>query len=327
MDNTELVQRIEKLEKQVELLQTEINAIKNIELSERTRKTIDKIEQANKLVNLMENLSGESLIDARKNEELEVQKNIYKQAETEIKSSMDIIGEFIGNSTDESDFEWQAYRDGVEITKYVGFDKKTVIVPELLNGIKIIKIGKEVFLNCKELHHIILPETIIELGEGVFRGSGLEEITLPSQILKIPEWAFASSNVAVVKCPLHLEEIDDCAFKYCHKLTTINLPKSLKRLGNHCFNTTCISNIIIPSNDVVIGEEIFNRFEKHTTNIAFLGMNDSFYIYNAKSFPGHLEKNFVFYCLPGSSAQQYARQNDIPVKHLSEFDNDIKEEN
>lgn len=327
MDNTELVQRIEKLAKQVELLQAEINAIKNIELSERTRETIDKIEQANKLVNLMENLSGESLIDARKNEELEVQKNIYKQAETEIRSSMDIIGEFIGNSADESDFEWQAYRDGVEITKYVGFDKETVIVPGMLNGIKVIKIGEEVFLNCKELRHIILPETIIELGEGVFRGSGLEEITLPSQISEIPKWAFAWSDVSAVICPPKLKKIDDNAFYCCDKLTTINLPKSLKRLGDKCFLGTNISNIIIPSNGVDIGYSIFSEYcevRRFNVNIAFCGMND---IFDSKKSFSKFGNHFSFYCLPGSSAQQYARQNDIPMKHLSEFENDIKEEN
>ena len=43
MDNIEILQRIEKLEKQVELLQVEINAIKSIDVSEKTREQIDKI--------------------------------------------------------------------------------------------------------------------------------------------------------------------------------------------------------------------------------------------------------------------------------------------
>lgn len=66
MDNIEILQRIEKLEKQVELLQVEINAIKSIDVSEKTREQIDKIERANKLVSLMENLSGEKMPEAQK---------------------------------------------------------------------------------------------------------------------------------------------------------------------------------------------------------------------------------------------------------------------
>ena len=209
MDNIEILQRIEKLEKQVELLQVEINAIKSIDVSEKTREQIDKIERANKLVSLMENLSGEKMPEAQKNEELEVLKNISQQAEIEVQSSMNIIDEFIDNSADESDFEWQSYQDGIEITKYIGFNKETVIVPELINNLPVRKIGDEVFLNCKEMHHIILPETIVELGKSVFEGSGLKEISLPSQIHKIPEYAFCLSDVSVVKCPPDIEEIDN----------------------------------------------------------------------------------------------------------------------
>ncbi len=326
VDNSEFLQRIEKLEKQVELLRAEITAIKNIEVSEKAREQIDKMERANKLASLMESLSGEKLSDAQKNEELEVLKNISQQAEIEVRSSMDSIEEFIDNSADESDFEWQPYQDGVEITKYVGFSKETVIVPELINNLPVRKIRDEVFLNCKEMHYIILPETLFELGERVFKGSGLKDITLPQQILKIPRGAFMFSDVVDVKCPQGLEEIDDEAFHYCKNLKTINLPNKLKRLGISCLSNTNIYNIIIPANDVDIGAELFSRYEHHITNVAFLGMNDRFFYDLLRgSFRADLNKKFVFYCLPGSSAQQYARKNNIPIKHLNEFEKDIQE--
>lgn len=76
MDNIEILQRIEKLEKQVELLQVEINAIKSIDVSEKTREQIDKIERANKLVSLMENLSGEKMPEAQKRRTRSSQKYI-----------------------------------------------------------------------------------------------------------------------------------------------------------------------------------------------------------------------------------------------------------
>lgn len=327
MYNTELTKRIEKLEKQVELLQAEIIAIKNIEVSEKAQEQIDKMEHANELVSLMESLSGEEIPDAQKEYEIEMLKNISQQSETVIQSSMNKIEEFIGSSADESDFEWQTYQDGVEIIRYVGFNKETVIVPKLINNLPVRKIGDEVFLNCKEMHYIILPETLIELGESVFKGSGLKEITLPQQILKIPRGAFMFSDVVDVKCSQGLEEIDDDAFNYCKNLKTINLPNKLKRLGISCFSDTNISNIIIPANDVDIGAEIFSRYEHHITNIAFLGMNDSFFYDLLKgSFRADLDKKFVFYCLPGSSAQQYARKNNIPIKHLNEFEKDMKGE-
>ena len=42
MDENILLKRIEKLEKQVELLQLEISAIKSIEVSEKAQKQIEK---------------------------------------------------------------------------------------------------------------------------------------------------------------------------------------------------------------------------------------------------------------------------------------------
>jgi len=56
-------------------------------------------------------------------------------------------------------------------------------------------------------------------------------------------------------------------------------------------------------------------------------MNDTFLDGFKKCFDNMWDKRFVFYCLPGSSAQQYARKNDIPIKPLHEFKNDIQEEN
>ena len=100
----------------------------------------------------------------------------------------------------------------------------------------------------------------------------------------------------------------------------------LKRLGNSCFDDTNIHNIIIPANDVNIGGGIFSE-RGHIINIAFLGMNDTFLDGFKKCFDNMWDKRFVFYCLPGSSAQQYARKNDIPIKPLHEFKNDIQEEN
>lgn len=327
MDNTELLERIEKLEKQVELLQAEITAIKNIEVSEKAREQIDKMERANKLVSLMESLSGEKLPDAQKNEELEVLQNISQQAEKEVQSSIGTIEEFIDNSADESDFEWQPYQDGIEITKYVGFDKETVIIPESINNLYVRKIGNEVFLNCKEMHHIILPETIVELGERVFEGSGLEEIKLPNLICEIPNHAFRMcENLQNIYLPNRLSRIGNWAFYSCVKLKKLNLPDTLKNVGSQALHNTSINNIIFPSGGIEFGERILDFTTNHNIKrIAFKGTEDDFW--PRRSFDRYMSRcEFIFYCLPGSSAQRYARENDIKVKPLSEFEKDIQEE-
>ena len=326
MDNTELLERIEKLEKQVELLQAEITAIKNIEVSEKAREQIDKMDRANKLVSLIENLSGEKMPDAQKDDEIEVLRNISQQAEIEVQSSMGAIGKFIDNSADESDFEWQPYQDGVEITKYVGFDKETVIVPELINNLPVRKIGKEVFLNCKEIHYVKLPDNLYELGKSVFQGSGLRNIQIPLHTKAIPENAFfLCDDLIEVLLPNNLEKIENSAFWACKALSHIDLPRNISIIGDRAFKDTIIDNIIFRGN-IRFGDEIisYNDNMGRVIKIAFCSKDDVFIDSMRNSFKW--PNKFVFYCLPGSSAQQYARKNNIPIKHLSEFEKDMQEE-
>ncbi len=168
MDNSDLLKRIEKLEKQVELLQSEISVIKNIEVSEKARELIGKMEYANKLADLMEAISGEKLLDSGASDELKTLQNIAQQAEMEIQESVNDIDAFIKAAADDSVFEYQPYKDGVEITQYNGMNKAAVIVPERLNGLPVRKIGAKFFRKCQEIKHIKLPETLLELGDYCF---------------------------------------------------------------------------------------------------------------------------------------------------------------
>ena len=371
VDNAEFLKRIEKLEKQVELLQAEITAIKNIEVSEKAREQIDKMEQANKLVKLMENLSEEKMTAAHKDDELEILQNVSQQAEAEIQSSINTIEQIIENAADESDFEWRNYEDGVEITKYVGFDE-AVVIPEFINSFPVIKIGDNVFLNCKEVKHIVLPNNLCEFGRGVFKGSGLKQIKIPSNIKRLSFEAFRGcrdlekvqlsenleyidsyafygcskllsvdfpngvkyigfnafygcENLSYVNLSNSLERIEDHAFCGCEKLSYVNLPRSLKRIGDEVFKETKIDTIVFKS-DISFGNHVVSyksdRFRGlvHTIKVAFWGKDD---IIQYSSFWG---SKYIFYCLPGSSAQRYARENGIEVKHLREFENDTKGE-
>ena len=99
----------------------------------------------------MENLSGEKMPDAQKDDEIEVLRNISQQAEKEVQSSIETIEEFIDNSANESDFEWRTYQDGVEITKYVGMSQNIVVTPSRISGRKVLSIARHAFKGCIEI--------------------------------------------------------------------------------------------------------------------------------------------------------------------------------
>ncbi len=94
-------------------------------------------------------------------------------------------------------------------------------------------------------YDIVIPDVyqgkpVREIGEAAFRYATIDTLVLPHSLRKIGKEAFlglsADSKLEELTLPEGLEELDDSAFKYCPSLTTINLPKSLKKIGSGVFN-------------------------------------------------------------------------------------------
>lgn len=182
------------------------------------------------------------------------------------------------------------------------------------------------FLNCKEIHYVKLPDNLYELGKSVFQGSGLRNIQIPLHTKAIPENAFfLCDDLIEVLLPNNLEKIENSAFWACKALSHIDLPRNISIIGDRAFKDTIIDNIIFRGN-IRFGDEIisYNDNMGRVIKIAFCSKDDVFIDSMRNSFKW--PNKFVFYCLPGSSAQQYARKNNIPIKHLSEFEKDMQEE-
>lgn len=145
------------------------------------------------------------------------------------------------------------------ITKIVT-DKKSVTIPETLNGYAAYRIDDEAMLNNTTVMKIILPETVKEIGRAAFSGcvalttcnipSGLTEIpvscfygctklrriVLPSGIKSIGGAAFENcSSLEDVVFPVGLETIGVFAFGYCSHLTVADLPDTVTSLGYQGF--------------------------------------------------------------------------------------------
>ena len=102
---------------------------------------------------------------------------------------------------------------------------------------KVIKIGRNAFMDCKKLKEIVVPEGIDELEEGAFRrASAVESVELPRSLVKI----------------------GPSAFSMCEKLSKINLSDNIKIIGKGCFfGCTALSNVRLPANLKEISEELF----------------------------------------------------------------------
>ena len=95
------------------------------------------------------------------------------------------------------------------------------------------KIEQSAFSGCTGLKEIELPPQLEEVGYSSFYGcSGLTEITIPSSVKTIRSGAFENcTSLESVTLSEGIGEIGTEAFEYT-KLKSLNIPKSVKKLGN-----------------------------------------------------------------------------------------------
>lgn len=158
-----------------------------------------------------------------------------------------------------------------EIKAFVGMDVDNVVVPAVINGIRIVGIGEgayrgykgikrlivsegidyikdAAFLKCSCLEKVVLPTSLIELGrsggedkmhiDGTFGGcESLSEITIPSTVTKIGKGSFMDcKSLCSVQLNEGLTEIGECAFKGCESLSNITMPSTVTKMGTRVFS-------------------------------------------------------------------------------------------
>ena len=79
--------------------------------------------------------------------------------------------------------------------------------------------------------------TVVQIGDGSFSYSEIQSISLPNTIEVIEIWAFTS----------------------CKKLTSIQFPSSVKKIGVKAFYGSGLTSVTIPASVEMLGESSFNR--------------------------------------------------------------------
>lgn len=157
------------------------------------------------------------------------------------------------------------------------------------------------------------------------RTTNVSDVVIPSKIEGLPvteigpEAFLDNLFIEKVELPEGITLIDEGAFGCCSNLTTINLPKSLKTIGdgNHysskynsyytgAFAGTNISKISFPSTLEYIGKFAFADC-KNLTTVSI--PEDTVVADGAFSYAG--DGNFFIYCYEASSAETYAIDNGI----------------
>lgn len=123
-----------------------------------------------------------------------------------------------------SDFDYDLTEDGkgVIIKKYRGSERR-VSVPDVINGVPVVALGKEAFSECGSLHRVVLPKNLQYIGDFAFSGSGLEFMTIPDSVIAIGVEAFAEcTDLKLVNIGKNVISIGSCAFGGCESLQRVN---------------------------------------------------------------------------------------------------------
>ncbi|MCL2319754.1 MAG: leucine-rich repeat domain-containing protein [Treponema sp.] len=167
----------------------------------------------------------------------------------------------------------------VEILGYRGNDKEPVI-PEKINGLPVISIGKRAFSHMN-LTNVVIPSSVQIIGENAFTDNYLRRLVLPNSVRIIGDGAFINNQISSITLPDFLVSIGNAAFT-ANKLTDVKLPPSLVSIGFGAFSVNKLTQIVVPDSVKSIGEEAFDRNVKiqRGHNLASLKvMNGAFYPY------------------------------------------------
>lgn len=97
----------------------------------------------------------------------------------------------------------------------------SIVIPSTIT-----EIGDATFAHCTRLKSISFPNTLKKItGRGAFYGTiSLSEIILPESLTEVGMEAFWGSGITSLTIGRNIEAFGSCAFRYCSKLTTINIP-------------------------------------------------------------------------------------------------------
>lgn len=121
------------------------------------------------------------------------------------------------------------------------------------------RIGSHLFAYLTNLEHASIAESVRELGDYVFSGSGLQSLVLPQQMERIGEGVFQMCrNLDMVTMPARLGSMGRFAFNHAEGLKSIVIPEVVTELPENMFDLDWqLTTVVLPSTLRTIGSEVF----------------------------------------------------------------------
>lgn len=168
----------------------------------------------------------------------------------------------------------------------VGTAKGDLVIPSTYRGKPVVKIGTKAFRSNTRVTSVVMPNTIVEIGDSAFYNcSSLEKITLSENLKDIGVAAFQSCRLLTeIEIPSSVNTIPDNAFTYCYNLKKVILPTSVTTIGESSFSDCKALTDIDISNIINFSSYAFNACEA----LEEVSFNE-----NVKLIPTHTFENCI----------------------------------
>jgi hypothetical protein len=134
---------------------------------------------------------------------------------------------------------------------------------EIINGKCVIpqgvtEIADQEFCKVHELREVVIPDSVIRIGEFAFDCTGLSEVKIPCGVKVVADGAFSDCfGLTRVEFPDTLVSIGEYGFSDC-PFRSVELPGSLVCIGRAAFAETDLVGIQIPASVISIGRGAFS---------------------------------------------------------------------
>ncbi len=151
------------------------------------------------------------------------------------------------------------YSGKVDIPATVVYNEVTYVVTS---------IGKEAFLDCRNLFSVTIPNSVIAILDHAFTGCRfLTAVTIPNSVEYINWGAFSEcTSLTSIRLSNSITTIASNAFEKCRGLTSIIIPNSVTSIGAWSFkDCNSLTSIVIPNSVTHIGGGAFSNCSSLTT--------------------------------------------------------------
>ena len=184
---------------------------------------------------------------------------------------------------------------GVAVVQYETHQEDASI-PDFIGGKPVTQIGSGVEKKAvfpEHIYHVILPDTLEQIGDYAFFGVPIEEINLPSALAGIGKYAFAQTQIEEIYIPDSVAYLGEAAFSVCLKLVKVRLSPNITYIPSGCFEQdTDLCEIDLPKGIQIreIQMLAFSGCEK----LESVGMPDGCRIVGAHAFQNCLSLKLLY---------------------------------